>query len=192
MAKNKHIPVWQRLLLITAWFVMALVLAVLALVICITRTLQPEQLTRIANKMANEYLDARVEIGKVALSAGGNHFLCIDVDDLTIISEPMLRMDAERRDSLPDCLDTLLTIKHFDGGISLADIIVGDITLSDIALGVPGVSRIHGGGFGGSIQAYVPTEISKLFATSVEQLLGPDTVHFIELSSKGAFAQGVG
>ena len=134
MAKNKHIPVWQRLLLITAWFVMALVLAVLALVICITRTLQPEQLTRIANKMANEYLDARVEIGKVALSAGGNHFLCIDVDDLTIISEPMLRMDAERRDSLPDCLDTLLTIKHFDGGISLADIIVGDITLSDIAI----------------------------------------------------------
>lgn len=65
------------------------------------------------------------------------------------------------------------------------------LALSDIALGVHGVSRIHGGGFGGSIQAYVPTEISKLFATSVEQLLGPDTVHFIELSSKGAFAQWI-
>ena len=65
------------------------------------------------------------------------------------------------------------------------------LALSDIALGVHGASRIHGGGFGGSIQAYVPTEISKLFATSVEQLLGPDTVHFIELSSKGAFAQWI-
>ena len=134
MATNKHIPWWQRLLLITAWTVMAAVLAVVALLMCVTRLLQPEQLTPVAQRLANQYLDADVTIGRVALSSGGNHFLCLDVDSLTIISRPMLRLDAERRDSLPDYTDTLLTISHFDGGISLADLVLGNITLSDIAI----------------------------------------------------------
>ena len=134
MAKNKHIPWWQRLLLITAWTVMAAVLAVAALLMCVTRLLQPEQLTPVAQRLANQYLDADVTIGRVALSSGGNHFLCLDVDSLTIISRPMLRLDAARRDTLPDYTDTLLTVSHFDGGISLTDLIMGNITLSDIAI----------------------------------------------------------
>ena len=98
MAKNKHIPWWQQLLLITAWTVMAAVLAVVALLMCVTRLLQPEQLTPVTQRLANQYLDADVTIGRVVLSSGGNHFLCLDVDSLTIISRPMLRLDAERRD----------------------------------------------------------------------------------------------
>ena len=116
------------------WTLMAAVLAVVALFMCVTRLLQPEQLTPLTERLASKYLDADVTVGRVALRSGENHFLCIDIDSLQMISRPMLQLDAETRQMLPECVDTLLTLSHFEGGISLADIVTGDITLCDIAI----------------------------------------------------------
>ena len=58
-----------------------------------------------------------------------------------------------------------------------------------LALGGRGAARIHGGGFGGTIQAYVPIEEVETFVARIESLLGPGVCNFVTISKRGAEAQ---
>ncbi len=59
------------------------------------------------------------------------------------------------------------------------------------ALAGQGAARIHGGGFGGTVQAYVPTERAEAFVSQVEALLGEGVCSFVEPVAEGAWAQWI-
>jgi galactokinase len=65
-------------------------------------------------------------------------------------------------------------------GVSLA------LALSDLILKGKGAWRVHGGGFAGTIQAFVPAELLDKYITTLEHLFGKGACHKLFIRQKGA------
>ena len=59
------------------------------------------------------------------------------------------------------------------------------LAISDICLGDKGVSRVHGGGFAGTIQAFVPDDIVGMYKKSVEHVFGEGACHVLKVRPYG-------
>lgn len=59
------------------------------------------------------------------------------------------------------------------------------VALSDVILGDRGAFRIHGGGFAGTIQAYVPDDLVDIYRDSLEALFGEGSCHILTIREKG-------
>lgn len=65
-------------------------------------------------------------------------------------------------------------------GVSLA------LALSEKVLQGQGACRVHGGGFAGTIQAYVPTELVEKYRETLEQVLGQGSVYDLQIRPYGS------
>ncbi len=65
-------------------------------------------------------------------------------------------------------------------GISLA------LALSDLVLKGKGAWRVHGGGFAGTIQAFVPNDLLDKYISTLEHVFGKGKCHKLFIRSKGA------
>ena len=63
------------------------------------------------------------------------------------------------------------------------------IALSEHLLQGRGATRIHGGGFGGSIQAFIPSELTSMYAAGMNKWLGSDACKVYEIADEGAEAE---
>ena len=59
------------------------------------------------------------------------------------------------------------------------------LTLGRELLGGRGAIRVHGGGFAGTIQAFVPTDGLAAFRAGMEALLGEGTCHVLHIRPLG-------
>lgn len=59
------------------------------------------------------------------------------------------------------------------------------LAISDVALGDRGVSRVHGGGFAGTIQAFVPNDIVSMYKKTVENVFGEGACHILKVRKYG-------
>lgn len=73
--------------------------------------------------------------------------------------------------------------------MALCDYVLDQLAGSTLALDERGVARIHGGGFGGTIQVYVPLDKIEAFAAKMDELLGEGSTNILEFTSKGAYAE---
>ena len=55
-------------------------------------------------------------------------------------------------------------------------------------LGGRGAFRVHGGGFAGTVQAYVPLEMTETFRTQIDRIFGEGACHVLRIRSCGACA----
>ena len=62
------------------------------------------------------------------------------------------------------------------------------LALADMVLGADGAARIHGGGFGGSIQAFVPLDKIAYFSEYMDAHFGAGSCTICSLSQRGAQA----
>ena len=60
------------------------------------------------------------------------------------------------------------------------------IALADAFLGNSGAVRIHGGGFGGSVQAFVPVEMANAFRMHMDGLIGEGRCRLVKIRREGA------
>lgn len=65
------------------------------------------------------------------------------------------------------------------------------LALADFLLDGQGAVRIHGGGFGGTIQAFVPHDALDAFVAGMEGVLGRGACHAVQLLPRGAYAQRI-
>jgi galactokinase len=65
-------------------------------------------------------------------------------------------------------------------GVSLA------LALSDLVLKGRGAWRVHGGGFAGTIQAFVPKDLEDIYITTLEHVFGPGACHKLFIRPQGA------
>jgi len=63
------------------------------------------------------------------------------------------------------------------------------LALADVLLAGQGAVRIHGGGFGGTVQAFVPTSQLAPFCEAVDAQLGVGSCQVYDIVSEGAHAQ---
>ncbi|MBU5459488.1 galactokinase [Anaerostipes sp. MSJ-23] len=59
------------------------------------------------------------------------------------------------------------------------------LAMSDISLGDKGVSRVHGGGFAGTIQAFVPNDIVSMYKKNMEHVFGEGACHVLKVRPYG-------
>ena len=67
--------------------------------------------------------------------------------------------------------------KHQDVAVALA--------LCDTLLHGRGACRVHGGGFAGTVQAFVPLDMLDGFRTGIEQVLGQGSCHVLSIRPRG-------
>jgi galactokinase len=65
-------------------------------------------------------------------------------------------------------------------GVSLA------LALSELVLKGKGAWRVHGGGFAGTIQAFVPQSLLDRYVSSLEHVFGKGSCHILFIRQKGA------
>ena len=63
------------------------------------------------------------------------------------------------------------------------------LALADRLLDGRGACRIHGGGFGGTIQAYVPLDMVDAFVEELESTLGSGVCNVVQIEPRGAYAE---
>ena len=63
------------------------------------------------------------------------------------------------------------------------------LALAERLLDGRGACRIHGGGFGGTIQAYVPLDGLDAFVAGIEATLGRGVCNVVSIESRGAYAE---
>ena len=59
------------------------------------------------------------------------------------------------------------------------------LCISEEVLGVNGAYRVHGGGFAGTIQAFVPNELLEQYKTAVESVFGKGSCHVLIIRPVG-------
>ena len=59
------------------------------------------------------------------------------------------------------------------------------LALAESILDGHGAARVHGGGFAGTIQAFVPNDMLTYFKTTMESVLGKDTCHVLTIRPAG-------
>ena len=69
-------------------------------------------------------------------------------------------------------------VAHQDMALALA--------LCDTLLGQRGAFRVHGGGFAGTVQAFVPLDMLDTFRTEIERVLGSGCCHVLSIRSEGS------
>jgi len=70
---------------------------------------------------------------------------------------------------------------HQDVAVALA--------LCDTLLDGRGAFRVHGGGFAGTVQAFVPLELVEEFKTGMERVLGEGCCHVLQISPDGGMRE---
>ena len=68
--------------------------------------------------------------------------------------------------------------------LSRQEMAVG-LALSDVILKGKGVSRVHGGGFAGTIQTFVPNDIVDIYKKNMEDIFGEDACHVLKIRKYG-------
>ena len=63
------------------------------------------------------------------------------------------------------------------------------LALADRLLDGKGACRIHGGGFGGTVQVYVPMEMLDSFVKGIEETLGRGVCNVVQIEPRGAYAE---
>lgn len=63
--------------------------------------------------------------------------------------------------------------------------VVVAISLAKQVLAGRGAVRVHGGGFAGTIQAYVPVSLQQEFTAAIERVLGVGTCHTVRIRPVG-------
>lgn len=59
------------------------------------------------------------------------------------------------------------------------------LAVSDMILNSRGVSRVHGGGFAGTIQAFVPDDLVETYQTAMENIFGPAACQVLKIRKYG-------
>ena len=68
--------------------------------------------------------------------------------------------------------------------LSRQEMAVG-LAFSDVILKGRGVSRVHGGGFAGTIQAFVPNDIVDIYKKNMEDIFGQNACHVLKIRKYG-------
>ena len=69
-------------------------------------------------------------------------------------------------------------VEHQDMAVALA--------LCDTLLGDRGAYRVHGGGFAGTVQAFVPMDMLDTFKAEMERILGAGSCHVLSIRQEGS------
>lgn len=131
--QNKHII--KKTGKILLWSLGGLLALTVVLICGLTWWLTPDRLSEIVNREANENLQAEVKAHNIRFTIWSSFpHLRIEMDSVRVISKTLAGLSRSQRDSLPADADYLLSTGAFRGGINLARLLSGKISLSEVEI----------------------------------------------------------
>jgi len=137
-------------------------------------------------QLLNKFADVRKECGDRAVVRSIHVLLENDRVDKAICSlnngdfEGFKNVITSSGNSSFKYLQNIYAVSDYDNqAVSLA------IATSEIVLGNKGVCRVHGGGFAGTILAFVDNDFVKEYAKKMDNLFGKGSCHVLKVNSKG-------
>ena len=132
-AKAKKII--KRTLKVLLWTVVTLVVLVALVLWAVVWAISPENLTKYAEQAVNEYLDAKVEIGRLELTAYSTFpILHVDIDSLKVTSGSLKAASDVDTSSLPADASHLVSLSRLHFSMNLAEAMIGRIDVKDITV----------------------------------------------------------
>lgn len=142
--KQKSKSVLKRTLKVLSWICVSLILILVLLLGAVVWIFTPERLTPIVERYANEYVNAKVDVGRVELTFWKTFpQLRVDVDSVAIVSNGFSGLDNGKRASLPVNADSLLTLSHFHGGVNVVALLSGKIEVYEVELRRPMINLVQ-------------------------------------------------
>lgn len=136
-------PWWVRLIKWTLGSVVAIVLLVALVIGVAVWILTPPRLTPIVERVATDYLDAEVKIGRVELTYWSTFpRLNVRVDSLRVISHSLGKLSESQRRRLPEYADSLLSFTSLQGKVNIPSLMLMKVELEDIVLDEPVVNIV--------------------------------------------------
>lgn len=139
---------------ILAWSVMTVALTIFAVLVCTVKILNPERLTPLVSRIANDALNADVHIGRAELAfRPAFPIFEVKVDSLCVISQSL--RGIENTESLPLYADSLLSIESMRAGIDLGLLISErTIALTDVEFIRPQINVVLSANGRGNFEIY--------------------------------------
>lgn len=107
-------------------------------------TLTPSNLTPRLQRFINSHTIVNVSIGRAELTTWGTFpDATLDIDDIVVTSHAFEGLTAEQRRSLPAAADTLMTMRHFHGGVNIFKALMGTWQVNDVMLVEPNVNMVR-------------------------------------------------
>lgn len=135
--------------LLVKWIIgiFAVLLILLAAAVTVVGVLlKPEKLTPLIEKYAPEFINGRVEAGRIELTFWSTFpRLSIDIDSLVLISSSLDSLNPEVKKELPSWSDSLLKINNFHGSLNLRKLLKKEIEIYDVVLKGPSVNIVDAG-----------------------------------------------
>ena len=103
-------------------------------------------------------------------------------------------VEALKKDDIDTFLQTVQasgdsSYKYLQNVYTMQDVLHQNMSLalaiSQIQLGSDGVARVHGGGFAGTIQAFVKEEATESYRKTMDQVFGEDSCHVLKIRKYG-------
>ena len=159
----------------------------------------PQEMKAVANYFGKEvlrdvaYAEVMKEIPALRKKLGDRsvmravHFFC---ENERVLKE----VDALKQGNMNLFLNTVKasgdsSFKYLQNVYSSNDIVNQNVSLalmvSDILLETQGVSRVHGGGFAGTIQSFVKTDFVATYKTQMDQIFGSDACKVLNIRKYG-------
>ena len=119
---------------VLSWTVMGIILFVVGILVMTVKTLSPDRLTPIVEKVATASIErGSVELGSVELTLRPTFpFLRVRLDDVTVISSVRGSLPDSVRAVIPVSADTLLRLDGFTGSVNVTALASGKIILRDV------------------------------------------------------------
>ena len=125
--------VWRRAAKIALWSVASLLALLVAVLIAASIILTPAKVTEMANRYANQYLNADVTIGNVSIKLLRSlPNLCVKIENGTLLSKALKGLPDSLQRNIPAKADSLLQFKELYLALNLPDALLGKITIKRI------------------------------------------------------------
>lgn len=133
-----------KILKVFGWTVMSLIVLICVLLFCVVKFIDSDRLCHMVERVANEYIDGHVKIGKLKLDFDP-HFpiLGVKVEDLSVVSHAFDSINVEKRGLLPNYADSLLNLDYMSGSLDIKRLILAnELSLHDVVLKGLGVNIV--------------------------------------------------
>ncbi len=120
------------------------IVAIVALLFGAVKFLESKELSPMAERLANEYIDGHLKIGSLRLGFNPRFpFLGVTIKDLTIISHAFDSLSPAERGIMPEYADSLLTLDRLSGTLDVKRLVVNnELSLRNVELSGLGVNIV--------------------------------------------------
>ena len=149
----------KKVLKITGLTLLAVILLIATIITVAVSYLQPEKLTPLVVRYANEYLNADLKAERIEISFWSTFpRFDLDIQGLELRTKAFDTLPDSVRSQLPEYADSLLSFSRLNAAINIPRLTVGSIALYDITIDSPKVNLVQATPESWSLDIFPPSE----------------------------------